>query len=176
MYEMNIYKRVCDQFLLGMQLSILRRETATTHNLKATTVYATPDPRSCEPYHTSKMWHQSASSNSANSNIASVRYGTEVMGVWRHCRNWHLWKTGRWWRVVEKWVHCSTFVRCVRFFGFNSFLPRTVVLIAAGREVITLTCCFKWQAWYWFAVSCHLWSVTSMAVANHARQNNQYTR
>jgi hypothetical protein len=41
MYGKNIFKRVCEQFLIGLQLPTLRRDSSPAHNLKATTTAST---------------------------------------------------------------------------------------------------------------------------------------
>jgi len=98
--------------------------------------------------HSSKMWHQSATSNSANSNITSVQVRNRGNGVWRHCGNWHLRKTGRWWRVVEKCVHCSTFVRCVRFFRICTVSCQGQCTDCSRQRSNYIAALFQWRAWY----------------------------
>jgi hypothetical protein len=177
MCGINIYNRVCDQFLIhawNAAACNTERDCCSyiTSKLLALCLL---NPWVTELWtipHSSKMWHQSARSNSANSNVASVRYAT-VNWVWRHNRNWQLWKTGRRWRVAEKWVHCSTFVRCVRFYGFAQFPAKERVLIAAGREVITSPCCFNDRHGTGFPYPSTFDLLRQWLFLKHARKNNQ---
>jgi len=141
---MNIYKRVCIQFFTCN--AAVYEETLLLHitskllplwlrNTWSTELWTIP--------HGSKMWHQSARINSANSHVACVTYATEVMeyggsteiGIYKKQEGGE-----EWWK--SEFTVRLLFVVFV-FIGFAQFPAKDSVLTAAGRKVITLPCCFN---------------------------------
>ena len=166
-------ENIRNEYFENSMWPVFARNTAAyiTSNSYYHCVYATSDPRIIIP-RSSKTGHQSARNNSANSNVASVGLPHRQLSMATLQR---LAATKNRKAVMGGGKVSSLFDFCSYFSGFA--VSWQVQCTDCNRQwnnyVVVL---IEWGAWYWFVISCHPWSVTSMAVVKKPRQNNQYTR